>query len=217
MHDTTRDRPTALAAVVAALVPALAVVAAWLQLALTWQEQYTLGFRTVMVVGVLAAGLVAVRGLRGHDHVLLAFALAALTYSLAGLVPGAVWGLGTVLFVAARVLFVVFGVLLVLHTSTGPSTSTGSSTSTGATGGRVHRVAAWAVLVGAGVWLAWTVVEPVFFGLWMPPQDALTAVFAIPQTAQFVASVGAVLLFAPPLVRPVGDGARQLWETADVR
>ena len=67
------------------------------------------------------------------------------------------------------------------------------------------------------MWLAWTVVQPVLFTLWLPPRDALTAVFAVPQTALLVASIGAAVVSAPPLVRPVGDGARRLWETADVR
>ncbi|PZE57325.1 hypothetical protein DEJ24_12215 [Curtobacterium sp. MCPF17_001] len=221
MHDTTRDRLTALAAVVAALVPAIAVVASWLQVALTWPDQYSIGFRTVMAVGLAAAAVVTIEALRNHDHVLLAFALAALTYSVAGLVPGAAWPLGTVLFIAARVLLFVFGVLLVLRTrpsTTGDTTTdTTADTTAGAASGPLHRVAAWAVLVGAGIWLAWTVVEPVLFGFWMPPQDALTVLFAIPQTAQFVAFVGALLVFAPPLLRPVGHGARRLWETADVR
>lgn len=219
MHDTTRDRLTALAAVVAALVPALAVVSDWLQFALDLQEdRYVVGFRTVLAVGIVAAALVAVRALRGQDRVLLGFALAVLTWSLAGFVPSSAWPVGTVLFIAARALLFVFGVLLVLRTraATAPGAGT-STTSTGPAGGRVHRVAAWAVLVGAGVWLAWTVVEPVLFGLWVPPQDALTGLFAIPQAGQFVAFVGAVLVFVPPLVRPVRDGARRLWETADVR
>lgn len=217
MHDTTRDRLTALAAVVAALVPAIAVVASWLQVALTWPDQYSIGFRAVMAVGLAAAAVVTMQALRSHDHVLLAFALAALMYSVAGLVPGAAWPLGTVLFIAARVLLFVFGVLLVLRTRSSTTADTATDTTAGAASGPLHRVAAWAVLVGAGIWLAWTVVEPVLFGFWMPPQDALTVLFAIPQTAQFVAFVGALLVFAPPLLRPVGDGARRLWETADVR
>ncbi|PZE38325.1 hypothetical protein [Curtobacterium sp. MCPF17_031] len=213
MHDTTRDRLTALAAVIAALVPALAVVASWLQLALAWPEQYAVGFRAVMGIGLVAAIVVTVRALRSRDDVLLAFALAVLAYALAGLVPSAVWAVGTVLFIAARVLLFVFGVLLVLRTR--PSTT--ADTTAGAASGPLHRVAAWAVLVGAAVWLAWTVVEPVLFGFWMPPQDALTTLFAVPLTGLFVACVGAELVFAPPLLRPVGDGARRLWETADVR
>ncbi|PZF61462.1 hypothetical protein DEJ33_16525 [Curtobacterium sp. MCPF17_047] len=217
MHDTTRDRLTALAAVVAALVPAIAVVASWPQVALTWPDQYSIGFRAVMAVGLAAAAVVTIEALRSHDHVLLAFALAALTYSVAGLVPGAAWPLGTVLFIAARVLLFVFGVRLVLRTRPSTTTDTTTDTTAGAASGPLHRVAAWAVLVGAGIWLAWTVVEPVLFGFLMPPQDALSVLFAIPQTAQFVAFVGALLVFAPPLLRPVGDGARRLWETADVR
>jgi hypothetical protein len=217
MHGTTRDRLSALAAVVAALVPALAVVATWSQLALTAQDLYTVGFRTVMVVGVVAAALVTVRALRGHDRVLLAFALAVLTWSVAGLLPDAVWVLGTVLFIAARVLVFVFGVLLVVRTRTDTAPTADTIAGAGAAGGRLHRVAAWAVLVGGGVWLVWTVVEPVLYGLWTPTQDWLTVLFAIPQTAQFVAFVGAAVVFVPPLLRPVGDGARRLWETADVR
>ena len=226
MHDTTRDRLTALAAVVAALVPAFPVVAEWLQFALVLQEQYSVTFRIVMVVGIVAAALVTVRALRGRDRVLLVFALAALTYSVASLVPSAVWGLRSVLFIVSWVLLFVFGLLLVVRTRTRTATgtrtgtavsSTAVSSTAGAASGRFHRVTAWAVLVGAAVWLAWTVVQPVLFTLWIPPQDALTAVFAVPQAALLVACIGAVLVFVPPLVRPVRDGARRLWETADVR
>jgi len=221
MHDTTRDRLTALAAVVAALVPAFPVVAEWLQFALVLQEQYSVTFRIVMVVGIVAAALVTVRALRGRDRVLLVFALAALTYSVASLVASAIWGLSSVLFIVSWVLLFVFGLLLVVRTrtrtTTGTRTGTAVRSTAGAASGRFHRVTAWAVLVGAAVWLAWTIVQPVLFTLWLPPQDALTAVFEVPQAALLVACIGAVLVFVPPLVRPVRDGARRLWETADVR
>ena len=221
MHDTTRDRLTALAAVVAALVPAFPVVAEWLQFALVLQEQYSVTFRIVMVVGIVAAALVTVRALRGRDRVLLVFALAALTYSVASLVASAIWGLSSVLFIVSWVLLFVFGLLLVVRTrtrtTTGTRTGTAVPSTAGAASGRFHRVTAWAVLVGAAVWLAWTVVQPVLFTLWLPPQDALTAVFEVPQAALLMACIGAVLVFVPPLVRPVRDGARRLWETADVR
>ena len=221
MHDTTRDRLTALAAVVAALVPAFPVVAEWLQFALVLQEQYSVTFRIVMVVGIVAAALVTVRALRGRDRVLLVFALAALTYSVASLVANAIWGLSSVLFIVSWVLLFVFGLLLVVRTrtrtTTGTRTGTAVRSTAGAASGRFHRVTAWAVLVGAAVWLAWTVVQPVLFTLWIPPQDTLTAVFEVPQAALLMACIGAVLVFVPPLVRPVGDGARRLWETADVR
>jgi len=221
MHDTTRDRLTALAAIVAALVPAFPVVAEWLQFALVLQEQYSVTFRIVMVVGIIAAALVTVRALRGRDRVLLVFALAALSYSAASLVASAIWGLSSVLFIVSWVLLFVFGLLLVVRTrtrtTTGTRTGTAVRSTAGAASGRFHRVTAWAVLVGAAVWLAWTVVQPVLFTLWIPPQDALTAVFEVPQAALLVACIGAVLVFAPPLVRPVRDAARRLWETADVR
>ena len=221
MHDTTRDRLTALAAVVAALVPAFPVVAEWLQFALVLQEQYSVTFRIVMVVGIIAAALVTVRALRGRDRVLLVFALAALSYSAASLVASAIWGLSSVLFIVSWVLLFVFGLLLVVRTrtrtTTGTRTATAVRSTAGAASGRFHRVTAWAVLVGAAVWLAWTVVQPVLFTLWIPPQDTLTAVFEVPQAALLMACIGAVLVFVPPLVRPVRDAARRLWETADVR
>jgi len=221
MHDITRDRLTALAAVVAALVPAFPVVAEWLQFALVLQEQYSVTFRIVMIVGIVAAALVTVRALRGRDRVLLVFALAALTYSVASLVASAIWGLSSVLFIVSWVLLFVFGLLLVVRTrtrtTTGTRTGTAVRSTAGAASGRFHRVTAWAVLVGAAVWLAWTVVQPVLFTLWIPPQDTLTAVFEVPQAALLMACIGAVLVFVPPLVRPVRDGARRLWETADVR
>lgn len=204
MDRTRAARWIALAAVVAALVPALSVVADWLQFAVGWPDRFGSGMRTLVVVGLLAAAVVTVDALRRHDHGVLSFGIAALAFGVASVLPRGFDPVATILFLVAQVLLLVFGILLVRLT-VGPDS------------GRLQRTAGRLVAVGAGLWIAADVAEQLVFRVWMPPQEALVGIFAIPQAGQFVGFLAAALLFAPPLLRPVGAGVRRLWDTADVR
>lgn len=204
MDRTRAARWIPLAAVVAGLVPALSVVADWLQFAVGWPDRFGIGMRTLVVVGLLAAAVVTVDALRRHDRVVLSFDIAALAFGVASVLPRGFDPVATILFLVAQVLLLVFGILLVRLTA-GPDSA------------RLQRAAGRLIAVGAGLWIAADVAEQLVFRVWMPPQEALVGIFAIPQVGQFVGFLAAALLFAPPLLRPVGAGVRRLWDTADVR
>jgi hypothetical protein len=215
MDHTRAARWIALAAVVAALVPALSVVTDWLQFAVGWPDRTGVGMRTLVVVGLLAAAVVTAHAVRQRDRVLLTVAVAALAFCVASVLPRGFDPVATILFLAAQVLLLVFGILLVRRSAApGPGeTATGSGTGSG----RLQRAAGWFVTVGAGLWIAADVVVQLVFRVWIPPQEAITAFIVVPEVGQLVGFVAAALLFAPPLLRPVGAGARRLWDTADVR
>jgi hypothetical protein len=215
MDRTRATRWIALAAVLAALVPALSVIAGWLPFVVGWPDPSDLGLRALDVVGLLAALVVAVHAMRRHDRDLLTFAIAAVAFPLASLLPRGVNPVATILFLVARVLLLVFGVLLVRRQARPGSDTTASGSRTGS--GRLPRTTGWLVVAGAGLWLGAELVEQLVFRVWMPPQEALFGLFAIPQVGQLVAFVAAAVFFAPPLLRPVGAGVRRLWDTADVR
>ncbi|PZE93372.1 hypothetical protein [Curtobacterium sp. MCBD17_008] len=194
MDQTRYERLSALAAVVAALVPAVTVVIGWLDRMAAWPTSSGLG-----VVGLVAGAVTAVLAARRGDRATLGFGLAAVALPLGVLLPTALHPVATVLLLLARVLLLVFGVVLVVRSS-------GS-----------RRTAGWFVTVGAGVWLLSEAVMNVLFRVWIPPQEALLPLFTVPQVGEFVGFAAAALVFVPPLVRPVGAGVRRLWDTADVR
>ena len=196
-ETTTRARLTALAAVVAGLGAGFGGARGLVPLV-----QWDPGAWALVVVGVLTAAAALVLGLsaaRRADRTSLGFAVAALCTSLAGLGIGSpAFPAGTILTTAAQALLIAFGIL-VARSGSGAS-----------------RVVGWVVAVGAAVWLLG---GP---ALWLgtlagTTQTELAILFAVPAAGRVVAFVVAALLFAGPLVRPVGDGARFLWSTADVR
>lgn len=215
MDRTRAARWIALAAVVAALVPALSVIVGWLPFVVGWPDPSNPVLRALVVVGLLAALVVAVHAIRRRDRVLLTFAIAAVAFPLASVLPRGVDPVATILFLVARVLLLVFGVLLVRRAAHPGADRTAAESETGSR--RLQRTAGWAVMSGAGLWLGAELVEQLAFRVWMPPQEALFGLFAIPQVGQLVAFVAAAVCFAPPLLRPVGAGVRRLWDTADVR
>lgn len=187
----------ALAAVLAALGPALGGTAGLVTL-----TQWDPGTRSLVVGAVvagLAAALVGVHAWRRSDRTTLGFALAALLYTLSWVPLGAAsFPVSTILSTASQALLVTFGVVVARR-------------STAAT-----RIAGGVVAVAAAVWLLGGLA--VWFGT-LPgtSQAVLTALFAIPASGQVTAFLVAAVLFVGPLVRPVGDGVRSLWSTADVR
>ncbi|WIB16457.1 hypothetical protein DEJ34_04795 [Curtobacterium sp. MCPF17_050] len=199
MDQTRYERLSALAAVVAALVPAVTVVIGWLDRMAAWPTSSGLGVVGLGVVGLVAGAVTAVLAARRGDRATLGFGLAAVALPLGVLLPTALHPGATVLLLLARVLLLVFGVVLVVRSS-------GS-----------RRTAGWFVTVGAGVWLLSEAVMNVLFRVWIPPQGALLPLFTVPQVGEFVGFAAAALVFVPPLVRPVGAGVRRLWDTADVR
>ncbi|PZE82492.1 hypothetical protein [Curtobacterium sp. MCBD17_032] len=198
MNQTQVERLSASAAVLAALMPAAAVVAAWVD-PMALATSAVVGMRVLGVVGLVAGAVTAVLAARRGDRATLGFGITAVALPLGVLLPTALHPVATVLLLVARVLLVVFGVVLVMRSS-------GS-----------RRAAGWFVTVGAGVWLLSETAMNVLFRVWIPPQEALLPLFTVPQVGQFVAFAAAALVFVPPLVRPVGAGVRRLWDTADVR
>jgi hypothetical protein len=194
VNQTQYERLSALAAVVAALVPAVTVVVGWLDRMAEWPTSSGLG-----VVGLVAGAVTAVLAARRGDRATLGFGIAAVALPLGVLLPTVLHPVATVLLLLARVLLVVFGVVLVVRSS-GP-----------------RRTAGWFVTVGAGVWLLSEAAMNVLLRVWIPPQEALLPLFTVPQVGEFVGFTAAALVFVPPLVRPVGAGVRRLWDTADVR
>jgi hypothetical protein len=153
----------------------------------------------VVVIGGVAAVVVAVVAWRRPDRASLAFALSVVLQALAWVpFPTALWPVSTILWTAAQALLVTFGVLVVRRSS------------------GLVRIAGWVVSVGAAAWLLGTLALSSSVVL-DASQETLSALFAVPAAGQFIAFVAAALLFAGPLLRPVGDGARYLWSTADVR
>lgn len=196
-RTTAQDRWVALAAVLAALGPALGGTAGLVTL-----TQWDPGTRS-LVVGAVVAGLAAVlvglHARRRSDRTTLGFALAALLYTLSWVPLGAAsFPVSTILSTASQALLVTFGVVVARR-------STGAA-----------RIAGGVVAVAAAVWLLGGLA--VWFGT-LPgtSQAVLTALFAIPASGQVTAFLVAAVLFVGPLVRPVGDGVRSLWSTADVR
>jgi hypothetical protein len=194
VNQTQYERLSALAAVVAALVPAVTVVVGWVDRMAEWPTSSGFG-----VVGLVAGAVTAVLAARRGDRATLGFGIATVALPLGVLLPTVLHPVATVLLLLARVLLVVFGVVLVVRSS-GP-----------------RRTAGWFVTVGAGVWLLSEAAMNVLLRVWIPPQEALLPLFTVPQVGEFVGFTAAVLVFVPPLVRPVGAGVRRLWDTADVR
>lgn len=194
---TTQGRLTALAAVVAGLGAAAGGVAG-----LGVLTQWDPGLWVLVVAGTVtgvAALALGMRAARVGDRTTLGFAVGALCTALAGLGIGSpAIPVATILTTAAQALLVAFGILVVRS------------------GSGASRTAGWVVAVGAAVWLLG---GPALWLGTLPgtTQTGLTVLFAVPAAGRIVAFVVAALLFAGPLVRPVGDGARFLWSSADVR
>jgi hypothetical protein len=199
VNQTRYERLAALVAVVAGLVPALDVLARWLQQTGDRPSSSGLGIGAVGIVGLVAGAVTAVLAARRGDRATLGFGLAAVALPLGVLLPTVLHPVAAVVLLLARVLLVVFGVVLVVRSS------------------GLRRTAGWFVTVGAGVWFVSEVAMNVAFRFWTPPQEALLPLFTVPQVGQFVGFVAAALVFVPPLVRPVGTGLRRLWDTAEVR
>jgi len=197
MDAAVRDRWIALAAVVAALVPALSGFAGLVTL--TQWDPGTVALRVGAVLGGLAAVVVGWVAWRRSDRTMLGFALAALCFALSWVPLRALsFPVSTILSIASEALLIAFGVVVLRR-------------STGAT-----RIAGWVIAVAAAVWLLGGL------GLWFAAlpqvtQTMLSVLFAIPAVAQIVAFLAAAALFVGPLLRPVRSGARYLWTTADVR
>lgn len=197
MGNDTRDHPIAIAGVVAGVLPALSGLVGLTTL--TGWYPATGVQATAAVVAAVAAVVVGLAGRRRADRATLAFAVAVVLLALAWVpVPPALWPLTTILRVASKGLLLAFGVLVVQRSS------------------GLTRLAGWLVAGGAVVWLLGGVV--VWFGV-VPDasQELLGALFLVGPVGMFVGFLAAALLFAGPLLRPVGRGARYLWSTADVR
>jgi hypothetical protein len=199
VNQTRYERTAALVAVVAGLVPALDVAVRWLQQVNDWPSSSGLGIGAAGAVGLVAGAVTAVLAAGRGDRATLGFGLAAVALPLGVLLPTVLHPVAAVVLLLARVLLVVFGVVLVVRSS------------------GLRRTAGWFVTVGAGVWFLSEVAMDVAFRFWTPPQEALLPLFTVPQVGQFVGFVAATLVFVPSLVRPVGSGLRRLWDTADVR
>ncbi len=197
MDAAVRDRWIALAAVVAALAPALSGFAGLVTL--TQWDPGTVALRVGAVVGGLAAVVVGWVAWRRSDRTTLGFALAALCFALSWVPLGALsFPVSTILSIASKALLIAFGVVVLRR-------------STGAT-----RIAGWVIAVAAAVWLLGG--PAIWLGtLPQATQTMLTVLFTTPAVAQIVAFLAAAALFVGPLVRPVRAGARYLWTTADVR
>jgi len=200
MGSTTTNRQeqwTALAGVVAALAPALAGVLGLVVFAGWYLEPPV---RIVgAVVGGIAAVVVALTAGRRHDRAALGFAVSVICFALSWVpLGGASFAVGSILVLASQALVITFGVM-VLRRSTGAA-----------------RAAGWVITVAGAVWLVGGL------AIWLGTlpgvsQQALTLLFTLPAAGQAVAFLTAALLFVGPLVRTVGDGARYLWSTAEVR
>ncbi|MFZ6990918.1 hypothetical protein ACO0E1_03415 [Curtobacterium sp. RRHDQ66] len=197
MDAAVRDRWIALAAVVAALAPALSGFAGLVTL--TQWDPGTIALRVGAVVGGLAAVVVGWVAWRRSDRTTLGFALAVLCFALSWVPLGALsFPVSTILSIASEALLIAFGVVVLRR-------------STGAT-----RIAGWVIAVAAAVWLLGGLA--IWLGtLPQATQTMLTILFTTPAVAQIVAFLAAAALFVGPLLRPVRAGARYLWTTADVR
>jgi len=200
MGSTTTNRQeqwTALAGVVAALAPAFAGVLGLVVYA-GWYLEPPVRVAGA-VVGGIAAVVVAIAAGRRRDRAAVGFAVSVMCFALTWLpLGGASFAVGSILALASQALLITFGVM-VLRRSTGAA-----------------RAAGWVITVAGAVWL---VGGPAIWLGTLPgvSQDALTLLFTLPAAGQAAAFLTAALLFVGPLLRPVGDGARYLWSTAEVR
>jgi hypothetical protein len=197
MTTDVQERWTALAAVVAALAPGLTGVVGLVLLTQWYLEPPVLIVGAV--IGGVAAAAVAVAAYRRHDRVTLGFAVSVLCSALGWLpLGGASFAVSTILTLASQALAVAFGVMVARR------------------GRGATRIGGWVIAVAAAVWLLGG------FSLWFgtspsASQGLVDVLVTLPAFAEAVAFLTAALLFVGPLVRPVGDGARYLWSTAEVR
>jgi hypothetical protein len=191
MHRSTGERWIALAAVVAALAPAVrgALEATIVFVPQTWLVAGS-------VLGALGAVVVLVAAWLTRARATVTFALATLLYAVSWPVPGIV---GSFAALGAIVLLLAFGVQVVRGSS------------------GFRQVLGWVVAVGGGLLVLSHFALSWFAPLAAVSQAALDVIVLAPGVVQAVAYGAAAVLFLPPLLRPVRDGARTLWSTAEVR
>ncbi|PYY65032.1 hypothetical protein DEJ30_04225 [Curtobacterium sp. MCPF17_003] len=179
------------AAVVAALVFGAAGLVGTVWLA-PWDLPRGLLLGATVVAGI-AAVVVLVAAVRARDRRALTFAVSVL--ALVSLVPGL---LIDVFLVVAQAALVAFGVVTV---RSAPG---------------VQRAFGWIVTVAAAAWFVTALLSETVL-LTALPQESLGVAFALPGLLQTVAYLGAAVLVAVPLLRPVGRGVGVLWASAQVR
>ena len=191
MHRSTGERWIALAAVVAALAPAVrgALESTIVFVPPTWLVAGS-------VLGALGAVVVLAAGWRSRARATVTFALATLLYAVSWPVPGIV---GSFAALIAVVLLLAFGVQVVRGSS------------------GFRRIFGWVVAVGGGLLVLAHFALSWFTPLAAVSQSALEVIVLAPGVVQAVAYGAAAVLFLPPLLRPVRDGAHALWSTAEVR
>ncbi|MGN8050101.1 hypothetical protein ACTJKO_10465 [Curtobacterium sp. 22159] len=194
MGNVTGERLTALAAVVATGIAAASGVTGAVVLT---QWVVPNGVLTVgAVLAGVAAGTTAAAGWRTQDRALLALGVSVLAFALSWPAPGLAT---TVLVVVAQ------GALLAAGIRTTRSTR------------GTRRALGWIASVAAAAWFVGLLMlstAPVLAAL---PQEALGVVLSLPYLFQCVGYLAALLLVAPPLLRPVAAGAARLWASAEVR
>ncbi|GGL09721.1 type IV secretory pathway VirB2 component (pilin) [Curtobacterium luteum] len=191
MRRSTGERWIALAAVVAALAPALSGV---LQSTIVFVPQTWLVAGSVL--GALGAVVVLVAAWLTRARATVTFALATLLSAVSWPVPGIV---GSFVALVAIVLLLAFGVQVVRGSS------------------GFRRVLGWVVAVGGVLLVVSHFALSWFAPLAAVSQAALDLVVLAPGVVQAVTYAAAAVLFLPPLLRPVRDAVRTLWSTADVR
>ncbi|MFJ4221551.1 hypothetical protein [Curtobacterium luteum] len=191
MHRSTGERWIALAAVVAALAPALSGV---LQSTIVFVPQTWLVAGSVL--GAVGALVVLVAAWLSRARATVTFALATLLYAVSWPVPGIV---GSFVALVAIVLLLAFGVQVVRGSS------------------GFRRVLGWVVAVGGSLLVLSHFALSWFAPLAAVSRTALDLIVLAPGVVQAVTYAAAAVLFLPPLLRPVRDGIRTLWSTADVR
>ncbi|MCJ1713066.1 hypothetical protein ACLBWP_16190 [Microbacterium sp. M1A1_1b] len=197
MGNSTRERLIALAGVVAALLPAVDGVAGLATLTTWYPGRGVLA--TGAVVAALCAVVIGLGAWRRADRTTLALALSVVLFALTWLpVPLGLWPISAIALLASQALLIAFGVL-VARRSTG-----------------LTRITGWSVAAGGIVWLLGGLVT--WFGA-VPnaSQELLGALFVIAPLGMLIGFLAAAVLFAGPLLRPVAQGARYLWSTAEVR
>ncbi|PCN47498.1 hypothetical protein Csp2054_11505 [Curtobacterium sp. 'Ferrero'] len=191
MQRSTGEHWIALAAVVAAFVPAVRGV---LEVTIVFVPGRWLVAGAV--IGAVGAAVVLVAAHRSGARATVTFALATLLYAVSWPVPGVI---GSFLDLIGIGLLLGFGVLVVR----------------GSTGYR--RVLGWIVAVGAAGLVVGHFALSWFFPLTLVSQTALDVIVVAPSIVQAVTYGAAGVLFLPPLLRPVGAGVRTLWSSAEVR
>lgn len=196
---TTAARWTALAAVAAALSPAV-LSAIGVTRTVAGVPGGMTSDHVVAVIGAVAAGVTLVLALLPgrQDRVLAGTAIATLAFVAPTVLTGALSPLGAVCQVLARALLIAVGIVVLRGSSD------------------IARRLGWVVTIAAIIWFAG---EMSLYAVVPFTQDqaVLTVLFTLPGVGATVAWLAAALLVLPTLVEPVGRGLQRLWASAEVR